>query len=530
MRRWTARPAAAPGPAAAPPGGAYADGPAPLAWDVRTFPRRRVWRDRAAGAVLLVVAGAAAALGQVPWSLWPLALAAYALGVAVIARAAWPGLAAGLMGTAHFAVALHWLVEPFRVDPAATGWLAWPALAAAAVGLSLFWAVGAALGARLGGRGPARALGAATGLALAELARAWAFTGFPWAMPGHVLIDTAALPAASFAGAHGLTLAVLLGAGLVAAARPWAAALGLAAWAAPFALAWTLPPAPPAAADAPVIRLVQPNAPQAQKWDPDFVQLFWERGLRETAAPGAVDAVAWPETSLPMLLGRADHLRPVIARAAGGVPAVVGAQRYGPQGQPRNAAVLLTGPEGDVGAIYDKHHLAPFGEYLPLPWLARALGIGPMASRLAGTFRPGEGPAILEVPGIGPVMPMICYEAIFPQYIGRVARPRLLLHLTNDAWFGGGAGPRQHLALARLRAAESGLPLLRAANTGISAAIDARGRVLASLPLGEAGHLDAPVTPALAATPYARTGDLTALMLLLALATAIFARRGGAED
>ncbi|WP_367180542.1 apolipoprotein N-acyltransferase [uncultured Jannaschia sp.] len=156
-------------------------------------------------------------------------------------------------------------------------------------------------------------------------------------------------------------------------------------------------------------------------------------------------------------------------------------------------------------------------------------GIGPLATRLAGTFAPGDGPALLDAPGVGPVLPLICYEAIFPQDIARVARPRAILHLTNDAWFGRQFGLQQHLALARLRAAESGLPVLRAANTGISASIDARGTVRASLPLQVSGHLDPAVPLALPPTPYLATGDWAALLLfsLLAACCLLVSRRIG---
>ncbi|WP_043918609.1 apolipoprotein N-acyltransferase [Jannaschia aquimarina] len=480
--------------------------------------RQTPWRDTLVGLVLLPIAGVLAALGQAPWSLWWVALIGWALGLAVIARSPAPTLAAWAMGVVHFAVALHWLTEPFQVDAAATGWLAIPAIAGAAGGLSIFWAVGAFFGVRLGGP-----VGIAVGVAVGELARSWLFTGFPWALPGHVLIDSAALPAASWGGAHLLGLFVLVGAGAVATLRLTGLVCGVMLWAAPFGIAATLPPAPHIAPDAAVIRLIQPNAPQHLKWDPDWVGIFWRRALELTAAEGDVDAVLWPETTLPSLLENSEDLRPMIARAAT-VPAILGVQRYDDHGHPRNGAVLLD-RQGDVTALYDKHRLVPFGEYLPLPGLFRAIGIGPLAAQMAGTYAPGDGPALFELPGIGPVQPLICYEAIFPQDLHRVPRPRVILHLTNDAWFGDGAGPQQHLALARLRAAEHGLPVLRAANTGISASIDARGAVLAALPLNEAGKLDVALPSALPSTPYAKTGDLTALLLLLALATALFARR-----
>ncbi|MEM7643376.1 MAG: apolipoprotein N-acyltransferase [Pseudomonadota bacterium] len=473
-------------------------------------------------AVLIpVIGGLAAALGQAPWDLWGLALGGYALGLWAVARARWPFLTAWLFGAAHFGLALNWIVEPFFVDAAATAFLAPVALIASAFGFGLFWAFGGWAGARWLG-GP---LGAATGLALMEVARSYVLTGFPWALPGHILIGSDALAAASVAGAHGLGFAVLVGAGLAATLRPACMAAGVAVWALPFGYAATLPPAP--ADDGPVIRLVQPNAPQHLKWDPDWINVFFRRGLEETAAPGKAVATIWPETSLPELLRYSEDVRRMMAAASGGAPIVAGAQRYGEDGQPRNALVVLTGDAGDIDLIHDKHRLVPFGEYLPFPALFERVGIGPMAAQLAGIYAPGDGPRLIDLPGVGPVLPMICYEAIFPQDIRRVDRPRAILHLTNDAWFGTRAGPQQHLALARLRAAEAGLPLLRAANTGVSAAIDARGTVLASLPLGEQGHVDAALPAALPPTLYARVGDALAMLLLTALATLLFASRTG---
>ncbi len=475
--------------------------------------------------LLPVVAGLVAALGQAPWDLWFAALPGFALGIACIARARRPFLVGLLFGTAHFALALHWIVEPFLIDAATTGWLAPVALVAISVGFGLFWGVAGSVGRRLSG-GP---VGVAVAVASVELLRSYLLTGFPWALPGHVLIASPALPAASVAGAHGLGIAVLLGAALLASPGWARRGCGVALWALPFAVGLALPPAPEPAADAPVIRLVQPNAPQDQKWDPALIQTFFERGLAATAAPDgtrAPAAVVWPETSLPELLDRSEISRGMIARASGGVPVLIGAQRFDDEGRPRNSIALLGG-DGAIAEVHDKHRLVPFGEFLPLAPLFDAVGIGALAAQLAGGYVPGDGPALMELPGIGPVLPLICYEAIFPQAVRGVGRPRAILHLTNDAWFGTYAGPQQHLALARMRAAETGLPLLRSANTGVSAAIDARGRVRASLGLGEAGHLDAVVPPALPATPYVLTGDWSVLLFLLTFAAGLMFANGG---
>lgn len=466
--------------------------------------------------LLPVLAGFAAALGQAPWGLWYVALPAFAIGIGVIARASRPFWVALAFGTAHFAVSLHWIVEPFLVDAAATGWMAPIALVAIALGFGLFWAIAGSLGRRLTGA----PLGVALALAAVELLRSYVLTGFPWALPGHVLIASPALPTASFVGAHGLGLAVLLGAALIVSQGTVRRAGGLALWVLPLGLGAAMPPAPDVANDAPVVRLIQPNAPQHQKWDPDFRQVFFRRGLAATAAApdGPAPAlVVWPETALPELLRFSETVRPMISRAAGGQPVLVGAQRYDDDRRPRNSLVMLTGEDGEIAQVHDKYRLVPFGEYLPFEAALNSIGIGAFAAQLAGGYAPGDGPVLIDVPGLGQVLPLICYEAIFPQELRRLDRPRAIMHLTNDAWFGTFAGPQQHLALAQLRAAESGLPLLRAANTGVSAAIDARGQILASLDLGEAGHLDVALPPALPTPLYIVTGDWAVAALLLLL-------------
>ena len=270
-----------------------------------------------------------------------------------------------------------------------------------------------------------------------------------------------------------------------------------------------------------MIRLVQPDAEQRLKWRADMRDVFVGRLLDATAAAPRPDAVVWPETALPY---RLDDSGPILERAAArGVPVLLGAQRFDGS-RSRNAAVVL-GPGGVPAATYDKHHLVPFGEYVPLASLLGRLGLEGIAGGGLAGFAAGPGPGTLELPGIGPAAILICYEAVFPAMLRTPARPRLIVQVTNDAWFGRNAGPAQHLAQARLRAAETGLPLARSANTGITAMIDAGGAVTARLPPREPGHLDAPLPPALPPTIYARAGDLP----VLALAGVLLAGGGAAR-
>jgi apolipoprotein N-acyltransferase len=273
-----------------------------------------------------------------------------------------------------------------------------------------------------------------------------------------------------------------------------------------------------------MLRLVQPNAEQGLKWDPDQARLFFDRQLSFTAAGSRPDLVIWPETAVPYLLEENPVVGELIAEAGRGSPVAVGVQRV--KGRQFWNSLAVIGPGGRVTANYDKHHLVPFGEYIPFgDVLYDWLGLVAFAARQGNGYSPGPGPVVLDLGGnLGKALPLICYEAIFPQDL-RAAPERAdwILQITNDAWFGTWSGPFQHLAQAQLRAIEQGLPLVRVANTGVTAVIDARGRTVDSLPMGEAGYLDARLPGALPATPYARWGEGPVLLLLLGLALGLWA-------
>ncbi|MBV8613968.1 MAG: apolipoprotein N-acyltransferase, partial [Acetobacteraceae bacterium] len=221
-------------------------------------------------------------------------------------------------------------------------------------------------------------------------------------------------------------------------------------------------------------------------------------GVRQAGTGPKV--VIWPETASPYLLGQEPAARQAIEEAADGSPALVGSVRFDAMGRPRNTLYALE-PGGTVAALYDKWHLVPFGEYQP-SWFPLPVQVVP-----GGGFAGGPGPATLRVPGLPPVAPLICYEAIFSaQVVDEAKRPDWIVNVTNDAWFGNSTGPRQHLAAVRMRAVEEGLPVLRAANTGITAAFDARGHELARIGLNRPGVLVIGLPGPLPPTPYARLG------------------------
>ena len=491
--------------------------------DTPTRPRRLAgWP---ASTALATGSGLVAALGQAPWSLWPLSFLGYAALILLAGRS--PGQAGRIgwaFGTAYFLLALHWITEPFRVDAAIPDALGWVALVLLALGLGLFPAL--ALRLSVWTRAPMPL--AATGwLLAAEVVRMHLLTGFPWAAPGQALVATPLLALAALGGPHLLDLVVLGTAALLAAGvrRP-VAALPLPGLAALWLWGSSLA-SPEIVADAPTVRLVQPGTEQGDKWRPDLRDAAIERQIALTEGPGTPTLTLWPETSLLYWLHESAFLLQRIESASDG-PVIVGANRW--DGSHVFNAAALVGRDGALEAVYDKHHLVPFGEYVPLKGLADRIGLRGLAQVIGDGFTPGPGPAVLDVPGLGPVLPVICYEAVFPSSLRTPVRPRAIVQITNDAWFGLWAGPEQHFAQARIRAAESGLPLLRSANTGITAVIDARGRVVDRLAGRGPGRLDAPIPPALPPTPYVRWGDWPILGLLAVLLAGLIARRIALRD
>ncbi len=478
--------------------------------------------------LIAFVAGAAGAFGHAPWGLWPLTLLGLAGAMALLARATTPrqALVTGwAFGSGYFAVALSWIVEPFLVEPEIHGWMAPFALVFMAGGLALFFAAAFAASFRLGGW-------LVLTLAAAELARAYVLTGFPWAGFAQVWIGQGLDQSLAWIGPHGLGLLTLglgwalwrafdgpLGWGRASAALVLPAAVALGGGTIRDAQA-------PAPLSDQVVRLVQPNARQDQKWDAELAFSFFARKLDYTAAGPRPDLIVWPETAIPTLLEFADGAIAAIDAVAEGVPVVTGIQRREDLRVFNALIVLRGGPVPDQ--IYDKHHLVPFGEYMPFGDLAARFGLHGFATREGQGFSAGPGPRAVDLGPVGRALPLICYEAVFPAFarLQGDARPDLLIQITNDAWFGTLSGPYQHLAQARMRAIEQGLPMIRVANTGISAMIDPQGRILGQLALGEAGYLDLALPRSAPATLYARTGDLPVLILIcLGLAVVVLGAR-----
>jgi apolipoprotein N-acyltransferase len=353
-------------------------------------------------------------------------------------------------------------------------------------------------------------------------------TGFPWHLPAY---GWGALPAvlqsASLVGAYGLSLlTLLLGASFALLVdrprRPWLPAglallfVAMGIWGA-FRLAGNDHATVPGV----MLRIVQPDTSQRIKYKPEFVARNWRRllDLSRLPARAPITHVIWPEAAPPIWwIAREPAALADIASLIGNDRILLtGVTRLDLSGaEPRYYnSFYAFGPGARVLASYDKFHLVPFGEYLPFEATLKALGVSQIAGG-SSSFSAGPGPQTLTVPGVPPFGPLICYEVIFPGAVVGETRPRWLLNLTDDSWFGPDAGPEQHLTIARVRAIEEGLPIVRAANSGISAVIDSYGEVRARLDLDRRGVLDAALPAALAPTPYARAHDLIVLVLLLA--------------
>ncbi|MGA0606072.1 apolipoprotein N-acyltransferase [Phenylobacterium sp. VNQ135] len=456
-----------------------------------------------------------------------------------------------LAGLGYFGLSTWWIVEPFLVDVKAHGWMAPFALVAMAGGLALFWGAAGLLYRAMKPEGAWKVLVFAGVFAAFEWLRGHVLTGFPWNLPGEAW-RAGGLPsqAAALVGAYGLswiTLALAATPALVAlklgrGARIAALALAGIGLAALYGYGWSRlegAPTSNARADAPRIRVVQADIDQKDKWKPENLRLIFEAysGLSRRPAAAAPDIVVWPEGALPAVID--DLIAPgsvygplLVDTLQNGQTLLMGANRaeVTPAGEARyfNSLVAFRREGGGlrVTGVYDKHRLVPFGEYLPLGEAATKLGIRSLV-HMPEDFTAGSPPRPLAPAGTPALQPLICYEALFPGFTRAGAqrdavRPAWILNISNDAWFGRTSGPLQHLNIASYRAIEEGLPIVRSTPTGVSAVIDAYGRIVpgASLGLGEFGVLDAPLPAALPPTPFHRWGDgpFAVMLALSALA------------
>ncbi len=444
-------------------------------------------------------------------------------------------------GFGYFLAGFYWVAEAFLVEPWRHGWLIPFVMAALPGGMALFFAAAAAIAIVMWRPGAARVFALAISLGLTEYARGHVLTGLPWNLIGYGLLpEGPMMQIAALLGVYALSLvAVAL---FAAPAAIWSASeppsKGAAALAVCLLVALALgyvwgDRRLAAATDQETgvrLRIVQANIDQASKWRPENSAEIFTDYLELTQAPGIgdIDIVVWPETAVPFLLADSPEALQLVGDALpkDGTLLVGGARLV----QTRDAAgrfvgqrifnsLLVIDDGGEVLDSYDKIHLVPFGEYLPFQDFLESLGFMQLTG-VRGGFSEGAGPRLLPIPRAPAASPLICYEIIFPDDVtDPQARPGWLLNLTNDAWFGTSAGPYQHFHQAQVRAVEQGLPLVRAANTGISAVVDSYGRVLAEIGLGERGLIDAGLPKVGPPTLFARGGIVLEIsVLLLALA------------
>jgi len=474
--------------------------------------------------------GAAGALAFEPFRLFPLLLLAYAALVLLLDGAhAGPrrfrdaALVGWGFGFGLFLVGHYWIGYAFLVDAETHAWLMPFAMVLLPAGLALFFAAAAALCMAAWRPGMQRVFVFAVAFFIAEWLRGHILTGFPWNLPGYGWSSsTAILQSTSVLGVYGLSLLTLLfGASLALLAGR--GKLLPAALAVLFVAIWTAGEMRlSAATDATVpgvrLRIVQPSTPQPEKYAPENRVRNWRRLIDLSSLPAAQQPthIIWPEAAPPVLLERTPE-------ALADIAALTGDSRVLMTGQVRLAeengsvrsynSFAIFGAHGALLGTYDKFHLVPFGEYVPVGPILRTLGITEIAASTG--FSSGPGPRTMTVPGAPPVGPLICYEIIFPREVTTSPRPAWLVNLTDDSWFGPDTGPMQHLLIARVRAIEEGLPIVRAANSGISAVIDAHGRVRASLALGLRDIVDSGLPVALSPPLFVRYGNVILLTFLL---------------
>jgi apolipoprotein N-acyltransferase len=510
-------------------------------------------------AAIALAAGALSALAMAPFNAWPILLMTFPVMVWLIDGAgagSWRGVPAAALagwwfGLGYFVPGLYWIGYAFLVDASTFAWLLPFAVLGLPVYLALFTAFGFALARLIWTRDASRVLALAVALTFSEWLRGHVLTGFPWNAFGYALTEPLALAqTASLIGLWGLTFlsvaifaspAVLID-GRSRGRRPWIApmlALALLVAMAIFGtVRLTLHPTTTVAKVK--LRIMQPNLQQDVRFNyaakAEVMRKYLALSDRSSGpqSTGVRDAsiLIWPESAFPFFLTReADAMAQIADLLPKGTVLITGAVRAPdqPPGMRITRAynsIYVIDHDGSVLSVYDKLHLVPFGEYLPFQDLMEKLGFVQL-TKVQGGFIPGERRRSLEIPGAPRALPLICYEAIFPGNVApRDDRPGWIVNLTNDGWFGISTGPYQHLQQVRLRAIEEGLPVVRAANTGISAVIDPLGRIVARLSLGLEGVLDSSLPSAIPPTIYARSGDIPAAVIVIAALIFVIRRRG----
>ncbi|MGB9117478.1 apolipoprotein N-acyltransferase [Bradyrhizobium sp.] len=509
-------------------------------------------------AAIALVAGALSALAMAPFNAWPVLFATFPVAVWLIDGAGagrLRGVPAAAMagwwfGLGYFVPGLYWIGYAFLVDASTFAWLLPFAILGLPAYLALFTALGFALARLIWTRDASRVIALAASLTLSEWLRGQALTGFPWNAFGYALTEPLALAqTASLIGLWGQTfLAVAIFAspsvlidGSSRGRKPWIApAMALVLLLAMGIFGAVRLSLQPTAMIANVkLRIMQPNLQQDVKFNysakAEVMQKYLTLSDRASGPQSTgvrdVSILIWPESAFPFFLTHeADAMAQIADLLSKGTVLITGSVRA-PDAPPGTRitraynSIYVIDRDGSVLSIYDKLHLVPFGEFLPFQDWMEKIGLVQL-TRVQGGFIPGTRRRTMEIPHAPRALPLICYEAIFPgDVVERNDRPGWIVNLTNDGWFGISTGPYQHLQQARLRAIEQGLPVVRAANTGISAVIDPLGRMVARLGLGLEGVLDSGLPSAIPPTIYARVGDIPAAIIITAAVIFVVRRR-----
>jgi apolipoprotein N-acyltransferase len=497
------------------------------------------WR-RTSIALLL---GVGSALALPPLDMWPvlfITLPSMIIFLQGIARTDFRSrfMLGWSFGFGYFLFAFHWIGYAFLVDKKDYLWMMPFAVGGLSAAMAIYWGLAfVCVGLSAFKRLPLVLIFSAA-LGVAEILRGALFTGFPWAAPGLAVDGMGAVAqTASLWGMGGLTMLIVLWASVwpvifdrqsIRRDRFMAVIILLTlplswAWG-----SWRMHDAVVADVANVNIRIVQPNISQDDKWRDENVRGIFDQLLEMSARPSQngipVTHIVWPESAVPFLIDESEGGRAEVSALLGPSRVLVTGALRREKASTGDAdddrvynSVLTFDGEGRVVAQYDKWRLVPGGEFLPFEWVLKPLGFRKVVT-VPGSFTAGTGPVTFAMPGAPSVGFSICYEAIFPDHLVEAGkRPGWLVNVTNDGWFGNSTGPYQHLAQARLRAIEQGLPIVRAANTGISAIIDPYGRYVARLGIGETGILDSGLPQAIAATAFAAIGQITVFVLALLL-------------
>ena len=403
--------------------------------------------------------------------------------------------------------------------------------------LAFFFALGAMIGKMVWGRGIGAAAALAFGFGISEWLRGILFTGFPWngigmtAMPTPFLMQGAGVFGMVGMNALAVFLFALPGAFALSRRRWLGPSLALVLFGANAGYGMYALSQDKSVAndfDLPVVRVVQPSISQSEKWDETEQDRIFKTYLDLSAQPPADGKplprfIVWPETAVPfMFADRPDALAALGDMLQEGQMLLAGSVRQ--EGERANGdevrfynSMLLINDRGEIVDAADKVHLVPFGEYLPMQSILRMTGLREIVTTPGG-FSAGPRLKQLELPGFGKVLPLVCYEIIFPGTANSVSpRPKAIINITNDAWYGRTPGPWQHLRLAQLQAVESGIAVIRSANNGISAFIDGRGQIVSALALDAVGAIDAVFPQSKPSTVYSESGLRTIFAVFVGL-------------